>query len=52
MAWGCTTVGALEDAYHGLLIGPCDEETSDQEEGACRLVFKMFVSMAEDLDCT
>ncbi len=51
-AWGCTAVCALEDAYHGLLIGPCDEVTSGQEEGACRLVFKMFVTMAEGLDCT
>ena len=23
-----------------------------EEEGACRLVFKMFVTMAEGLDCT
>jgi hypothetical protein len=45
-------VCALEDAYHGLLIGPCDEATSDQEERACRLVFKMFVTVAEGLDCT
>jgi hypothetical protein len=51
-AWGCTTVCALEDAYHGLLIGPCDEAISGQEEGACRLIFKMFVTQAEGLDCT
>jgi hypothetical protein len=50
--WGCTHVCALEDAYHGLLIGPCDEPIADQEEGACRLVFKMFVTMAEGLDCS
>jgi len=51
-AWGCTTVCALEDAYHGLLIGPCDEAISDQEEGACWLVFKIFVTRDEGLDCT
>jgi hypothetical protein len=50
-AWRCTTVCALEDAYHGLLIGPCDEAISGQEEDGCRLVFKMFVTMAEGLDC-
>ncbi|MFI5454047.1 MAG: hypothetical protein ACHRXM_01210 [Isosphaerales bacterium] len=44
-------VCALEDAYHGLLIGPCDEAISGPEEGACRLVFKMFVTMNEGLDC-
>ena len=40
---------ALEDAYNGLLIGPCDEAIADQEQGACPLVFKMFVTMAEGL---
>jgi len=51
-AWGPTAVCALEDAYHGLLIGPCDEAISGQEEDGCRLVFKMFVTIDEGLDCT
>jgi hypothetical protein len=51
-AWGCTHVCALEDAHHGLLIGPCDEPVAEQEAGACRLVFKLLVTMAEGLDCT
>jgi hypothetical protein len=34
------------------LIGPCDEAISDQEAGACRLVFKVFATINEGVDCT
>jgi hypothetical protein len=51
-AWGRTTVCALEDVHHGLLVRPCDEAISDQETGACRLVFKVFATINEGLDYT
>ena len=43
---------ALEHAYHGLPIEPRDEAICGQEEGACRLVLNMFVTIDEGLDCT
>ena len=47
-----TFVGALEDSYHGLLIGPCDEATSRREEEACRLKHAIRITSDEGLDCT
>jgi hypothetical protein len=38
--WRSTTVCALADAYYCLLIRPCDEAISDQEEAACGLVLR------------
>jgi hypothetical protein len=51
-AWGRTLVGVLEDSYHGLLIGPCDEATARREEEACRLVHAIHVTSEEGIDCT
>jgi hypothetical protein len=51
-AWSRTTVCTLEDSFHGLLIGPCEELIAQQEEEACRLVFKMYVTWTESIDCT
>jgi hypothetical protein len=51
-AWGPTFVGVLEDSYHGLLIGPCDEATSRREEEACRLVHAIRITSNEGIDCT
>jgi hypothetical protein len=50
-AWGSTHVSVLEDSYHGLLIGPCDEATSRREE-ACRLVHAILITWDEEIDCT
>jgi len=51
-AWSHTTVYVIEDSFHGLLIGPCDELIAQQEEEACRLVFKMHLTWTETIDCT
>ena len=51
-AWGRTAVSALEDAYHGLLVGPCDESIAQQGEEACRLVFTVYGTWTESIDCT
>jgi hypothetical protein len=51
-AWSRTTVCVLEDSFQGLLIGPCDESVAQQEDEACRLVFKMYVTWTESIDCT
>ncbi len=51
-AWGPTLVGVLEDSYHGLLIGPCDEATSRWEGEDCRLVHPIHITSDEGIDCT
>jgi hypothetical protein len=50
-AWSRTTVCALEDSFQGLLIGPSDELIAQQEEEACRLVFKVYLTWTESIDC-
>src|SRR5262249_25532163 len=45
-------VAVLEDSYHGLLLGPCDEATSKREEKACRLVHAIRITSNEGIDCT
>ena len=40
------------DAYHGLLIGPCDEATSRREWEDCRLVHAIHITSDETIDCT
>jgi hypothetical protein len=41
----------LDDAYHGLLVGPCAQEAVDAE-AACRLVHAILASGEDGFDCS
>ena len=45
-------VTGFEDAYHSLLVGPCDEETAQREAERCRYVEEIAVADECDFECS